>query len=163
ALDNADLKKGLRLVWFATGKDDFLINTTRGTVKLLESHGFKVTFQENEGGHTWINWREHYLPEFARLLFRDDATAGAGAGSPGLAGCWTAEFDSQVGKQKYVFTFKNDGEKIAGTATADIGGEKHESRIVDGKQDGDKVRFTEELEFRGNALRIEYSGVLADD
>ena len=82
ALENADLKKGLRLFWFATGKDDFLLDTTRATVKLLESHGFKVTFQETDGGHTWINWRERYLPEFAQLLFRDDATAGRPAASP---------------------------------------------------------------------------------
>src|SRR5262249_11884401 len=149
------------LVWFATGKDDFLVNTTRGTVKLLESHGFKVSFKETEGGHTWINWREHYLPEFAQLLFRDDAAAGPR--SPGLTGRWAAEFDSQVGRQKYVFSFKDEGEKIAGTAAAEIGGEKHESRIVEGRRAGDKVRFTEELDFRGNPLRIEYSGVLAGD
>ena len=82
ALDNADLKKGLRLFWFATGKDDFLLNTTQATVKALESHGFKVTYQETEGGHTWINWREHYLPGFARLLFRDGSTAGGPAPRP---------------------------------------------------------------------------------
>src|SRR5262249_15242748 len=69
ALNDADRKKGVRLVWFATGKDDFLVETTRATVKLLESHGFPVTYKETEGGHTWINWREHYLPEFAPLLF----------------------------------------------------------------------------------------------
>jgi enterochelin esterase-like enzyme len=69
-LENADLKDGLKLVWFATGKDDFLLDTTKATVKMLESHGFDVTYKETEGGHTWINWREHYLPEFARLLFR---------------------------------------------------------------------------------------------
>jgi enterochelin esterase-like enzyme len=162
ALENAELKKGLRLVWFATGKDDFLLNTTKATVKALESHGFKVTYKETEGGHTWINWREHYLPEFAQLLFRDEATAVA-TGIPGLTGRWAAEFDTQIGKQKYVFTFKTDGEKITGTATADIDGEKHESRIVDGRRDGDKVRFTEELNFRGNDLRIEYSGALTGD
>jgi enterochelin esterase family protein len=78
-LDNADLKKGLRLVWFATGKEDFLIGTTRETVKVFKAHGFDVTFKETDGGHTWINWREYYLPEFAQLLFRDDATA---SGSP---------------------------------------------------------------------------------
>ena len=75
ALDSANLKKGLQLIWFATGKDDFLVNTTRATVKMFESHGFKVTYKESEGGHTWINWREHYLPEFAQLLFRDDVAA----------------------------------------------------------------------------------------
>ena len=32
ALDDPALKKGLKLVWFATGKDDFLIETSRATV-----------------------------------------------------------------------------------------------------------------------------------
>lgn len=68
-LDDADLKKGLELVWFATGKDDFLIETSRATVDVLKKHGFDVTFKETSGGHTWINWRE-YLHEFAPLLFR---------------------------------------------------------------------------------------------
>jgi enterochelin esterase-like enzyme len=42
---------------------------------MLESHGFKVVYNETEGGHTWINWREHYLPDFAQLLFREAAAA----------------------------------------------------------------------------------------
>lgn len=70
-LDNAELKQGLRLVWFATGKDDFLLSTSQATVEMLKSHGFKVTYQETEGGHTWINWREHYLPQFVQLLFQE--------------------------------------------------------------------------------------------
>jgi len=68
-LDNAELKKGLKLVWFATGRDDFLIETSRSTVELLEKHGFDVVFKETEGGHTWINWR-NYLNEFATQLFQ---------------------------------------------------------------------------------------------
>jgi enterochelin esterase family protein len=75
ALGNTEVKKGLRQFWFATGKDDFILNTTRATVDLLKSRGFDVTFKETDGGHTWINWREHYLPEFAQLLFRDDVAA----------------------------------------------------------------------------------------
>jgi len=68
-LDDAKLKPGLKLVWFATGKDDFLIETSRGTVKMLRAHGFKVVFEETDGGHTWLNWR-NYLSEFTPLLFR---------------------------------------------------------------------------------------------
>ena len=68
-LDNAKLKKGLKLIWFATGKDDFLIQTSRGTVDLLKKHGFDVAFKESSGGHTWINWRD-YLNEFAPQLFQ---------------------------------------------------------------------------------------------
>lgn len=69
ALDNASLKSGLKLVWFATGKDDFLLETTHKTVDLLKSHGFTVEYQETTGGHTWINWR-NYLAEFAPRLFQ---------------------------------------------------------------------------------------------
>ena len=68
ALDNPALKKGLKLVWFSTGKDDFLIDTTRASVALLRKHGFEVTYEESAGGHTWINWR-NYLNAFAPLLF----------------------------------------------------------------------------------------------
>lgn len=68
-LDDPDLKKGLKLVWFATGSEDFLLETSRATVDALKRHGFGVVFKETSGGHTWINWRE-YLNEFAPLLFR---------------------------------------------------------------------------------------------
>jgi enterochelin esterase family protein len=64
ALDNAATKKGLRLFWFSTGKDDFLIETTKSTVDLFKKHGFTPVFAESEGGHTWLNWRD-YLSQFA--------------------------------------------------------------------------------------------------
>ena len=68
-LDNAAAKKGLKLFWLSTGKDDFLIETSRSTVKLLERHGFTPKYVESEGGHTWLNWRD-YLSQFAPLLFQ---------------------------------------------------------------------------------------------
>jgi enterochelin esterase-like enzyme len=69
ALDDSALKRGLDLVWFATGRDDFLLETSKATVALLEKHGFTAEFHESTGGHTWINWRE-YLATFAPKLFR---------------------------------------------------------------------------------------------
>ncbi|MDI1248308.1 MAG: alpha/beta hydrolase-fold protein [Lacunisphaera sp.] len=68
-LDDAKVKKGLKLLWFATGKDDFLLRTSRGTVALLEKHGFRPFYKETSGAHTWINWRD-YLAEFAPQLFQ---------------------------------------------------------------------------------------------
>jgi enterochelin esterase family protein len=68
-LDDAKLKKDLKLLWFATGKDDFLLKTTQATVDLLEKHNFTPVFKETDGGHTWINWRD-YLAEFAPQLFQ---------------------------------------------------------------------------------------------
>jgi enterochelin esterase family protein len=71
-LDDPALKDGLKLVWFATGKDDFLIETSRKSVEMLKTHGFAVTYVESDGGHTWTNWRQ-YLNDFAPLLFVDAA------------------------------------------------------------------------------------------
>ncbi len=69
SLDDMKLKKGLHLVWFAIGKEDFLFKTSQATVSLLRQHGFDVVSRETGGGHTWINWRE-YLAAFAPLLFQ---------------------------------------------------------------------------------------------
>lgn len=68
-LDDAKLKEGLKLVWFATGKEDFLLKTSQATVEMLKKHKFDVVFKETEGAHTWMNWRE-YLNEFAPMLFQ---------------------------------------------------------------------------------------------
>ncbi|MEK7830423.1 MAG: alpha/beta hydrolase-fold protein [Acidobacteriota bacterium] len=68
-LDDAQAKKGLKLLWFATGKEDFLLSTTKGTIELLKKHGFAPVYKETPGGHTWINWRI-YLNEFAPQLFQ---------------------------------------------------------------------------------------------
>ena len=68
-LDNAALKKGLKLFWFSTGKEDGLMPTTKSTVEFFTSHGFTPVFKESPGGHTWLNWRD-YLVEFTPQLFQ---------------------------------------------------------------------------------------------
>ena len=68
ALDNAAARKGLKVLWFATGVDDSLMPTTKSTVELLKKHGFAPALKETPGGHTWLNWRA-YLIEFTPLLF----------------------------------------------------------------------------------------------
>jgi enterochelin esterase family protein len=68
-LDDVNLKKGLRAFWFATGKDDFVLATTVGTVDMFKKHGFTPVFKQTDGGHTWLNWRD-YLTEFAPMLFQ---------------------------------------------------------------------------------------------
>jgi enterochelin esterase family protein len=68
-LEDAELREGLKLAWFATGKDDFLVKTSQATVDLLKKYGFDVQYVETDGGHTWINWR-NYLHEFAQKLFQ---------------------------------------------------------------------------------------------
>lgn len=68
-LADAKLREGLRLFWFSTGKDDFLVANTRATVELFKKHQFEPVYVESTGGHTWINWR-NYLTEFAPQLFQ---------------------------------------------------------------------------------------------
>lgn len=69
ALDDAKLKPGLKLLWLATGKDDFLLKTSQATVELFKKHGFTPIYKETEGAHTWLVWRV-YLNEFAPQLFQ---------------------------------------------------------------------------------------------
>ena len=68
-LTNEDLKEGLELFWFATGKEDFLLETSRATVDLFKEYDFDVVYEETEGAHTWLVWRD-YLIEFTPKLFR---------------------------------------------------------------------------------------------
>lgn len=81
----------------------------------------------------------------------------------GVAGKWTAEFDSQVGLQKYTYDLKVDGKNITGTASANIAGTDMTSKIVEGTIDGDKVSFVENLDYNGMELKIEYKGTISGD
>jgi enterochelin esterase-like enzyme len=74
-LGDPALRKGL-LLWFATGKDDFLLTTTQATVGMFEKLGFTPVYRQTDGGHTWINWR-HYLAEFVPQLFKGTAPSSA--------------------------------------------------------------------------------------
>lgn len=87
-----------------------------------------------------------------------------GAASPAsIDGKWTAEFDSQVGQQKYVFEFKADGEKLTGKATSERQGQKAEVELKGGKIVKDDVSFTETLKIQDQDIVVEYKGKLAGD
>ena len=80
-----------------------------------------------------------------------------------LAGAWRTEFDSPVGKQKYLFTLRVEGRMVTGKADGEFMDEKHSSAISEGKLEGDKVSFVENLDVGGNKIRVVYSGVIAGD
>ncbi len=75
-----------------------------------------------------------------------------------IAGQWRGEFDSQIGQQKYLFTFKTDGDKLTGKASSEVNGEKRESDLKEGKITGDTIHFVETLNFNDNDIRIQYTG-----
>jgi enterochelin esterase-like enzyme len=68
-LADPKLNDRIRLFWLATGKDDFVMPSTKAALALLDQHKIKYSYKETEGGHTWPNWRA-YLNEFVPLLFR---------------------------------------------------------------------------------------------
>jgi hypothetical protein len=80
-----------------------------------------------------------------------------------VAGKWTAEFDTQVGPQKYTYELKVDGEKVTGKAFFERMGQKGEAEILEGKLAGDVLTFVEVLDFQGSSVRIEYKGTVKGD
>jgi enterochelin esterase-like enzyme len=80
-----------------------------------------------------------------------------------VAGQWRAEFDTQIGVQKYLFTFQTDGDKLTGKAVAEVDGRKREAELKEGKITGDTLSFVEMLDFQGNEIRIHYSGKVGKD
>ena len=78
-----------------------------------------------------------------------------------VTGTWTASFDTQVGVQKYTYTFKADGNKLTGKAKSELAGT--ETDIVEGTVNGDDISFVENLNFQDMPLRIVYKGKIAGD
>ena len=78
-----------------------------------------------------------------------------------VSGTWKSEFDSQVGRQNYTFTFKQDGKSLTGKANSEAGERKRETELKEGKVEGDTVSFVEMLKIQDNEIRITYTGKLS--
>lgn len=59
---------GVHKYWVACGKEDFVMESNKRLLSLLGKTGFEYEYFENEGGHTWANWRT-YLTMFTPMLF----------------------------------------------------------------------------------------------
>lgn len=88
------------------------------------------------------------------------AAPAAPAPAASVAGKWTAEFDTQVGVQKYTFEFKVEGGKLTGTANGDQFTGKVE---ITGTVEGNKVIFTEKEDIGGMDITITYTGEIQGD
>jgi hypothetical protein len=83
--------------------------------------------------------------------------------SPVIASKWQAEFDTQVGKQKYIYEFKLEGDKLTGRAIGDIAGEKSATEIKEGRVDGAEISFVETVKFQDQEVRVDYKGKISGD
>ncbi len=97
-----------------------------------------------------------------RLLLVFAAVVGL-AGAADVTGEWKAEFETQIGPQKYRFVLKQDGATVTGKAHSEIAGEKREVELKEGRLERDTLTFVEFLPFQGNELRIAYRGQVADN
>jgi hypothetical protein len=80
-----------------------------------------------------------------------------------ITGKWHAEFDTQIGLQKYTYEFKADGGKLTGHAVYERENGKGEVDLKDVKLNGDDVSFTEPLKFDDQEISITYTGKVAGD
>ena len=80
-----------------------------------------------------------------------------------ISGTWKSKFDSQIGEQKYTFTFKQDGSQLTGKAQSEVGDRKRQAELKEGHVDGDKIKFVEMLRLEDNEIPIAYSGKLSPD
>jgi enterochelin esterase-like enzyme len=61
-------KSGINKYWVGCGKDDFVMESNKRLLNLLEKCDIEYEYYESAGGHTWANWR-NYLSVFAPMLF----------------------------------------------------------------------------------------------
>jgi hypothetical protein len=80
-----------------------------------------------------------------------------------LPGRWTAEFDTPIGIQKYVYEFQKSGDALTGQATFERSIGNGTVQLKNVEVDGDKITFDEPLSVDGNEMTITYSGTLAGD
>jgi len=91
------------------------------------------------------------------------ALVGSTQAQNNVAGKWKAQFDSQIGTQKYTFEFKLDGTNLTGRAVSERETATNDVAITNGKVDGDKISFSEPLKIQDNDVVVEYSGTIAGD
>ena len=77
-----------------------------------------------------------------------------------VSGKWKVTAEGPNGSMERTFTFKADGDKLAGETNSSMLGK---SAISDGKVDGDSVSFTINVEIQGNAMKISYKGKIHGD
>ena len=83
------------------------------------------------------------------------------AAAADVTGKWVAQVPGRDGQtREVVYKLKSEGAKLTGTMSGPQGADV---AISDGKVEGDSIAFTVKLEFNGNSMVRNYSGVVAGD
>ncbi|HLX95610.1 MAG TPA: hypothetical protein VKU37_07690 [Verrucomicrobiae bacterium] len=78
-------------------------------------------------------------------------------------GKWSAQFDSQIGVQKYTYDFKVDGTNLTGRAFGIRDNGTNDVAITEGTITTNGIFFVEPLKIEDNDIRIEYTGKVSGD
>lgn len=94
-----------------------------------------------------------------RLLALGLLLAASPAFSADIDGNWTGSLDTPNGPVEIKFVFKAEGEKLTGSSTGPDG-----SVVMfrDGKIMGATLSFAQDIDFGGQSLTFNYTGMLAD-
>ena len=96
------------------------------------------------------------MKRFVVLIAVVLATAwGASLRAADPSGRWAAVFMTQVGEQSYTYEFIVKGTSLTGIAKGSLTGE---TKISDGKIDGDTLTFTENATYQGMMITFTYTG-----
>ncbi len=156
-----EFKQKVKLVFVGYGSKELGGNRGFGGDPKAATEGLKAAginahfYVSQDTAHEWQSWRR-CLYQMAPLLFKDKA-------DQGLTGTWKADFDTQRGLQKYAFVFKQDGDRISATGTAELDGQKREIEFKEVEFKDNTISFVEILDAQGRELRITYTGKISGD
>lgn len=91
------------------------------------------------------------------------ALAGTAPAQDSVAGKWQAQFNSQIGRQIYTYTFHVDGTNVTGRAASIRNNVTNDVAITEGSISTNGISFVESLKMQDNDIRIEYTGKVAGD
>jgi hypothetical protein len=103
------------------------------------------------------------LRTFALITLAAAFALPATAAEDSVAGKWKAQFDSQIGVQKYTYEFKIEDGKLTGRAVGEREVGTNDVKIVEGKINKDEISFVEPLKLNDQEIRIEYTGKIKGD
>lgn len=91
------------------------------------------------------------------------AFVGTAPAQDSVTGKWQAQFDSQIGVQKYIYDFKADGTNLTGRAYGIRDTGTNDVAIIEGTVGTNGISFVEPLKIQDNDIRIEYTGKVSGD
>jgi hypothetical protein len=84
--------------------------------------------------------------------------AAAPAFAADIDGKWTGSIDTPGGAMTIAYTFKSDGATLTGSS---LGPDGSPLPVKNGKVDGNKISFTQDIDFGQGPITFNYTGVVS--